>query len=446
MIWLAPAALAALALVAGPILVHLLRSRRAPRRDFPTLRFIRPSTASSVRLRLPSDLLVLLVRCSVVAAAVLALARPLLLTDARVAGWNARTARAVVVDTSASMSETGDGNRAASEASASAAGELNGVFASRRFETPDLAAGLSRAVAWLETVPPARREIVLVSDFHDGAMDPKARAAVPGSIGVRFVPVGALPAERRIDDLVLLGNEAAPARRAQGTLSADGTQARFQVAQDVGRDGLRIVASPEARNDVESLLRAVAIAGAPAPAASEPLTIRFQRDAIRAEAAAQLAPWMLRTVSRLSADPAVQRHGGAVDAQPPPADVPHRTIVLRDRQGRALVGASTNGSELVLDVAAEPGSYFGAQLVQAALVARHGSFARAEAEVRPVAPRELAAWTRPAGDAPPESWGRAESTDARWFWGAALLLLALESWLRRRGPDADAAETHDAAA
>ena len=39
-----------------------------------------------------------MVRCAIVAAAALALARPLLVTPARRAAWDARTARAIVVD------------------------------------------------------------------------------------------------------------------------------------------------------------------------------------------------------------------------------------------------------------------------------------------------------------------------------------------------------------
>jgi hypothetical protein len=44
------------------------------------------------------DLLLLVVRTAIVVAAAAALAGPLLVTSARRASWNARTARAVVVD------------------------------------------------------------------------------------------------------------------------------------------------------------------------------------------------------------------------------------------------------------------------------------------------------------------------------------------------------------
>ena len=101
--WLNPAALAGLALLALPILIHLLRTRQAERIPFPSLRFVLPSETAAVRLRLPADWLLLLVRLAIVAAAVTAVAGPVIVTPSRVRAWNARTARAVIVDTSAGI-------------------------------------------------------------------------------------------------------------------------------------------------------------------------------------------------------------------------------------------------------------------------------------------------------------------------------------------------------
>ena len=70
--WLNPAAFAGLALLAGPVLVHLLLRHRAERVLFPSLRFVRPSRTAAVRLRLPSDLALLLLRMAIVAVAVAA--------------------------------------------------------------------------------------------------------------------------------------------------------------------------------------------------------------------------------------------------------------------------------------------------------------------------------------------------------------------------------------
>ena len=80
--WQQPAALFGLVLAAIPLIIHLLRTRRADRIQFPSIRFIKPSTTAAVRLRSPSDWSLLAVRTAIVTAAVLALARPVLLTPA----------------------------------------------------------------------------------------------------------------------------------------------------------------------------------------------------------------------------------------------------------------------------------------------------------------------------------------------------------------------------
>ena len=91
--WLQPAALFGIVLAMLPFVIHLLRTRRADRIQFPSIRFIRPSTTAAVRLRSPSDWSLLAVRTAIVAAAVLALAQPVWLTPARLARWNALTVR-----------------------------------------------------------------------------------------------------------------------------------------------------------------------------------------------------------------------------------------------------------------------------------------------------------------------------------------------------------------
>ena len=88
MVWLLPAAFVGLLALAGPLLVHLLRRQRARTLVVPTVRFIPGLDQSIVRLRTPADGWLLLLRMAIVASAALALARPLLLTDARAAAWD----------------------------------------------------------------------------------------------------------------------------------------------------------------------------------------------------------------------------------------------------------------------------------------------------------------------------------------------------------------------
>ena len=179
MAWLNPVALALLPLAAVPILIHLLFRRRATRVPFPSVRFIVASDRSSVRIRRPTDILLLAVRVAIVAIAVLALSRPLWLTDARARALGERTTRAVVVDTSASVD--------AARAREAAAAETRSAFAARQFEGVDLSIELGRAASWLSSAGPGRLEIVLISDFQRGAIELHSVGQVPAGIGLRLL-------------------------------------------------------------------------------------------------------------------------------------------------------------------------------------------------------------------------------------------------------------------
>ena len=49
--------------------------------------------------------------------------------------------------------------------------EAAGAFRAETFATNDVADGIRRATDWLRTAPPARRELVVISDFQLGALD-----------------------------------------------------------------------------------------------------------------------------------------------------------------------------------------------------------------------------------------------------------------------------------
>ena len=103
MSWQAPWVWLGAVTVALPILIHLLGRGKARRLPFPSLRFFgatRPLPTSRTRLH---DLLLLALRVAILVAAVAALAQPLLLTAHRRSGFDSSLARAVIVDTSASM-------------------------------------------------------------------------------------------------------------------------------------------------------------------------------------------------------------------------------------------------------------------------------------------------------------------------------------------------------
>ena len=113
MLWLNPSALFALAAVAAPILIHILIQRRAERFPFPTLRFLQPTRLAAIRRHLLEDVPLLAIRIALIAAAVAALAGPLLLTGARRQAWDRRIVRAVVTDTGGAEQAPGSAEPAA---------------------------------------------------------------------------------------------------------------------------------------------------------------------------------------------------------------------------------------------------------------------------------------------------------------------------------------------
>jgi hypothetical protein len=52
-------------------------------------------------------------------------------------------------------------------------------------------------------------------------------------------------------------------------------------------------------------------------------------------------------------------------------------------------------------------------------------------EIAPISDEQLRRWSREPGPAAPPRREQIDDDDRRWLWGAALVLLALETWLRR---------------
>jgi hypothetical protein len=251
MIWRNPIAWLGLATLLIPIAIHLLVRQQADTRTFPTLRFILPSRLAAIRRRFITDWLLLSIRLALLALAVAALADPFWQTASRRAAWSNRIARAIVVDTSASArgdapasmqpdaanpasatasagnvgaaanganvrassasdarpnGQPPDGANAGATAGAAterargaAQQEAASAFRSTTFEASALADGIRLATEWLRSAPPARREIVVLSDFQLGALDASMLSNVPPHVGLRFVRTSTPPATRTID-------------------------------------------------------------------------------------------------------------------------------------------------------------------------------------------------------------------------------------------------------
>lgn len=103
MSFLAPILLAGTALVALPIILHLVMRREPKRVEFPALRLLRKRhSTNQTRLRLRHWILLAL-RCAFILLLALALARPVLRGSGLLAGGSAGLAAAVVIDNSPRM-------------------------------------------------------------------------------------------------------------------------------------------------------------------------------------------------------------------------------------------------------------------------------------------------------------------------------------------------------
>ncbi|MCC6745570.1 MAG: BatA domain-containing protein [Acidobacteria bacterium] len=177
--FLAPLALAALGLVAGPVVVHMLRRSRSKRLDFPDLRFLRETPSLVRRFTPPNRRWLLALRVFVVAAIALAAARPVW-TDWTGSG---SAATVVLVDGSASMSRP-----EARDAALSAAREVLGrLDASDRVSV----AQFDRSIRWLARDASRDEAIAALAGYAPGlaaadvsvALEDAQRslAAVPGA-------------------------------------------------------------------------------------------------------------------------------------------------------------------------------------------------------------------------------------------------------------------------
>ena len=402
--WLNPGALPLIALAALPVVIHLLWRRRARVVAFPTVRFIVPSDRSALRLRRPSDALLLAIRVAIVSCAALAVARPLLLSDGRRAAWAARTIRAIVVDTSASV----DASRTAEPVRA----EQRDAVTSRRFDAARLSDGIARAAAWLSKAEPGQREIVVISDFQQGALGDQAFAAVPKEIGLRLVPVGNGGHSDVIFDVAPVFHEGETWARSV-TAGATSTTATLRPASTSGLT-LGTDAQPRAR-----LVAAISTAGGIAPAADQPIEVRFGANPEPSAVATwPKEGWMRDAARRLLASPL-------------PAGI--------------AVRASARDHTLVVDVGTPADSLAAAQVTQAVLNARPDREVMAEREPARISADVLATWTRTPGPPREDAWRRSRDSDGRWLWLTVLALMGLETYVRRaRQASVVATEAHAA--
>ncbi|MEO6222031.1 MAG: BatA domain-containing protein, partial [Vicinamibacterales bacterium] len=233
MTWLAPWALVGLVAVAAPVLVHWLARHQATRMRFPTIQFLVRSSPVSVRRYRLRDLPLLAVRVGIIAAAVIALAQPVWVRRGAPA---ARPARAIVLDTSASMERPlADGRVGGEVARQTAAAESAGAATPTAPGPPNvtvrtdrISEGVAQAAAWLRTQR-APRELVVISDFQVGTLVESDLDTVLEDAAVRLLPIvvsGPVPAKLAPDRgrLRVLAGTADAARAAAAEAAARATE------------------------------------------------------------------------------------------------------------------------------------------------------------------------------------------------------------------------------
>jgi hypothetical protein len=399
--WLVPWAFAALALLAGPVLVHMLLRRHARRVVFPATHLLTATRAAAVRFRRPSDAGLLLVRLLIVAAAVAASARPLFLTPWRISQWDARTSRAVVVDTSRGMP-------APDIAAALAQQEMNAAFSAQRYAGEDVREAIGRAAEWIAVAPPSRREIVVISHFPRGVLDADAIAGIPPDVGVRLVRAGSPRTERSLTPPPADGWRGA-AWQPSLSIDADHTRVTWTRQRDTAPPSWLIpVAVPADAPAAERALRAAASFGVAAGDAGRRAAVVFRGGRYDGNTPQPVrTPWMVPAVLAL-----------------------RDSRLLREAATDVTTGESDGVLVVSTDVAATSAAA-PAVLRAVMLAVRPAPLADAAAETVTLPDSDLAAWGRAAAPVTGRVGLVVDEGDARWFWMAALILLLVEGWVRR---------------
>ena len=458
MTWQNPWAFIGLLALAVPVIIHLLGRRSARIRKFPTLRFVGTSRMMATRWTTPSDLALLAMRAGILAAAVAALARPAWVTDR--GNETARSvARAIIVDTSESMRRSvpagGGGQRAVDAARAEAQRMASDARSSAFIHTVAPAEALAGAAGWLATQR-GRREIVVISDFQIGTIDEVDLRAVPPGIGLELV---------RLEVAGETAPLTAPTRQDSAAITAnivtDSASTRVEWTLDDSAagpilDGIVTFASDGELARANAARRAAMLATATVAAdGPHPIMVMHREYAGRAEilrvTTPPTAPWHGDVIARLRADPMLAAAASTVtDADvaasvdsvpgPPRADSPI-IVLARAPSGRPVAfagGVNHRGVDhLLLFSDTDAGSLTSAALIAATLRATARPIRVEELDPGTVSEQTLATWRRPA--ATDASHGvQSDASDGRWLWVLVLVLLGVETWMRRERHRADA--------
>ena len=259
MLWLNAAAFAGLALVALPLAIHLLVRQHTRTMAFPSLRFVRETALSAFRRRTLEDAWLLAVRVGVMAAAVAALAAPVLDTAARRQSYAGRVSRATIA-----LDGTPDLDALRRDA-----------FRSASFSRFALADAIDDAIRWLNAQPPSAREVVIAGELRRGAVFDSDLLDVPSDIGLRFVQSShaqdvtatlAVPILTRRDGKLVLLERVVRA-------AVDSTQVLSETVTPAQDDSVRVTAAARDQPLADAALAAALREGLPWPRDRAPIVI-----------------------------------------------------------------------------------------------------------------------------------------------------------------------------
>jgi hypothetical protein len=247
------------------------------------------------------------------------------------------------------------------------------AFASATFTRASIADSVADALRWLEQQPASAREVVIAGELRRGSVETTDLALIPEAVGVRFVQT-ASAAPLEIDWPVL-------------TLR-DGALVRIdrRVRLDAGRTVVIDAAAVPAPNARASVVAAAA-------------------DQTLADAALRVA----------------------LEAGVPWSDFERPVVVVWPGADEEKVRGATASARVVRMV--RPSSPSAAADETARSLVRAAGRPPAAIEPIVIAPDRLEEWSRRPGP-PATNVPQADEGDRRWFWGLALVLLALEWWLR----------------
>ena len=401
--------------LAVPIAIHLLARRTARVQRFPTLRFLEASRLQPRRYTRLTDLPLLLIRLGIVIIAVAALTRPLFLPADRSQTFDLLV-RAIVVDTSSSMLRTSDGQTALVAARERARAHAAESQVSIVMQTASPADALTGAAEWLRTKP-GRRELVVVSDFQRGSIGESDVRALPSDIGLTLDRVEAAPQTGAITVRTRTDNAIA---NAQTTLTDDRTTVEWQVQPVVSAPPsiVQLSASADSVASAAALSAALTVTAAPGDTTRRIAVVYANysgREQLVKDAKPIQTPWMGDVAAALD-------HDGI---------------------WRMARGTISGREHMLVFTETPPGSLGSAKLMLEILQALSPAAPVTELEPRWLPDADLQRWQRPAPRAVELVNPDDDASDGRWLWLLVLLLLAVETVMRRskrKAPDVIPAE------